>query len=70
MGFLYTRNSIEPSNMERFRQRTLKIIQESSLRITCSLIEEFAGLLAHADAEEKCQCFLMEHPIFLDPLAC
>ena len=73
VAFLYEENrrsSMEPANVERFRKRTLKIIQESTVRITYSMIDEFATLLSHTDAEERYQCFLMERPILVDPLAC
>lgn len=53
----------------KFTSHVMKVIRNSSISLTESLIEEFADLIAARRCEAEYQAFLEDHPVFLDPLA-
>jgi hypothetical protein len=53
----------------RFPAEVVDVLAESTIKLTMSLIREFAEMVTADLPEESYQVFLKDHPVFLDPLA-
>ncbi|MEZ8858313.1 Shedu anti-phage system protein SduA domain-containing protein, partial [Vibrio atlanticus] len=57
------------NNNQRFQQSLFRILAESSTTVTNHKISKFEKLLKDRKPEEEYQIFLMDNPVFLNPLA-
>lgn len=65
----YELNVDDPRVLVEFISDVIRLMAESSIRLSRSLITAFEGLLAAREREEGYQRFLADHPVFLDPLS-